>query len=99
MGWTHNFSNPKGFIGKVFLASMNATHNPISKWALKNYDRKPDTAALDIGCGGGMDIERKLKLSPQGIAAGVDISEESVKKSMAEEFEIVPDSANSDTGI
>gem|GEM_PF-4304753 len=31
MGWTRNFSNPKGFIGKVFLASMNATHTPISK--------------------------------------------------------------------
>jgi len=46
-----------------------------------------------------MNIKRMLKLSPHGIAAGVDISEESVKKSMAEEFEIVPDSANSDTGI
>mgnify|MGYP002516784716 CR=1 FL=1 len=82
MGLTRNFSNPKGFIGKVFLASMNATHTPISKWALKKYDWKPDTAALDIGCGGGMNIKRMLKLSPNGIAAGVDVSEESVKKSM-----------------
>lgn len=81
MGWTKNFGKPEGTLGKLILNSMNSGHTPISKWGLSQYEWKPDTAALDIGCGGGMNVKRMLELSPQGKAAGIDISDESVKKS------------------
>ncbi|MDO5785197.1 MAG: class I SAM-dependent methyltransferase [Eubacteriales bacterium] len=81
MGWTKNFGKPEGILGKIILSSMNSGHTPISKWGLLHYDWKQDTVALDIGCGGGMNVKRMLKLSPKGIAAGIDISDESVRKS------------------
>lgn len=81
MGWTRNFGKPEGAVGKMLLNSMNSGHAPISKWGLSHYEWKPDTAALDIGCGGGMNVKRMLELCPQGKAAGIDISDESVRKS------------------
>lgn len=80
MGWTKNFGKPEGTVGKIILNSMNSGHTPISKWGLSCYKWKPDTVALDIGCGGGMNVKRMLELCPQGKAAGIDISNESVKK-------------------
>lgn len=81
MGWTKNFGNPQGRLGKLILHSMNAGHGPISRWGLAQYDWKPDTVALDIGCGGGANVKRILDRCPQGKAAGIDISQESVRKS------------------
>lgn len=81
MGWTKNFGKPEGTVGKIILNSMNSGHAPISKWGLTHYDWKPNTAGLDIGCGGGMNVKRMLELCPQGRAAGIDISDESVRKS------------------
>ena len=76
-----NFSNPKGLSGRLILNSMNLAHSPISKWGLSQYGWKPDTISLDIGCGGGMNIKRMLRLAPKGYVTGVDISSESVEKS------------------
>lgn len=81
MGWTRNFGKPEGILGKLILNSMNSGHTPISKWGLSHYGWKPDTAALDIGCGGGMNVRRMLVLAPKGKTAGIDISDESVNKS------------------
>ena len=81
MGWTKNFGKPEGVVGRIILNSMNSGHAPISKWGLSRYAWRPDTAALDIGCGGGMNVKRMLAFCPQGSIAGIDISDESVKKS------------------
>lgn len=81
MGWTKNFGKPEGTLGKMILHSMNSGHTPVSKWGLSQHEWKQNTVALDIGCGGGMNVKRMLELSPEGKAAGIDISEESVKKS------------------
>lgn len=81
MGWTKNFGKPEGALGKMILNSMNSGHTPISNWGLSHYDWKQDTAALDVGCGGGMNVRRMLELSPKGKVAGIDISDESVNKS------------------
>lgn len=81
MGWTKSFSNPEGMIGRIMLADMNIGHTPISKWGLKHYAWQPDTAALDIGCGGGANLKRMLRLAPHGTVCGIDISNESVIKS------------------
>lgn len=81
MGWTKNFGKPEGTVGKIILNNMNLGHTSISKWGLSHYDWKEDTVALDIGCGGGKNVERILELAPRGKAAGIDISDESIKKS------------------
>lgn len=81
MGWTKNFGKPEGTIGRIILNSMNSGHTLISKWGLSQYQWKEDTKALDIGCGGGMNVKRMLEFSPRGRVAGIDISEESVRKS------------------
>ena len=65
----------------MILNSMNSGHTPISKWGLSHFEWKLDTAALDIGCGGGMNVKRMLEFCPQGKTVGIDISDESVRKS------------------
>lgn len=82
MGITKNFSNPEGVWGKIFLSSMNVEHSFISKWGLRHYKWQSNTNALDIGCGGGINIKRMLKKSPMGTVCGLDISKESVEKSI-----------------
>lgn len=81
MSWTKNFAKPEGRRGRLLIASMNIGHTPISKWGLAHYAWQTDTAALDIGCGGGVNVRRMLKLAPQGTAAGIDISDECVMQS------------------
>ena len=83
MALKDNFSNPKGFIGRLMLSGMNMGHSPMAKWTFEHIKAAPDADVADIGCGGGYNIKRFLKLCPQGHVFGVDISEESVKKSQA----------------
>ena len=81
MGWTKNFSKPEGMLGRLLLNGMNSGHTSISKWGLAHYGWEAHTAVLDIGCGGGANIARLLAACPRGWVAGIDISDESVKKS------------------
>ena len=78
-----NFSNPKGFVGRLMLTGMNMGHSPMAKWGFTQFKVPSDANVVDIGCGGGMNIKRFLSLCPKGKVYGVDISEESVKKSIA----------------
>ena len=78
-----NFQNPKGLIGRLMLTGMNLGHSPMAKWGFSQFDVAPDADVVDIGCGGGYNIKRFLKACPEGRVFGVDISEESVKKSTA----------------
>lgn len=81
MGWTSNFGNPKGFLGKIFLLCMNIGHTGISSWAMSKYNWGYETKALDIGCGGGINMKRMINLTTNGKIIGIDISEECLKKS------------------
>lgn len=78
-----NFSNPKGLIGKVMLTTMNWGHSPMANWGFSQFEVAEDADAVDIGCGGGYNVKRLLKACPKGHVFGVDISEESVRKSIA----------------
>ncbi len=79
MGWTKNFGNPTGRFGRMIVSSMNQGHAPISVWGLEHFRFSDDTNALDIGCGGGMNLKRMLNSSPNGMICGIDISDESLK--------------------
>ncbi len=45
---------------------------------MKQVDWRPEWNVLDIGCGGGANVKRLLKLCPLGKVYGMDLSEESV---------------------
>lgn len=78
-----NFSNPSGLIGRMMLSGMNIGHTPLSIWALSQIHFEEDADILDVGCGGGINIKRMLKMAPKGHVSGLDISEDSVKKSIS----------------
>ena len=78
-----NFQNPKGFMGRLMLSGMNMGHTPMAKWGFSQFDIPNGAHIVDIGCGGGYNIKRFLEACPKGFVFGVDISEESVRKSKA----------------
>lgn len=77
-----NCAYPQGVSGSLMLSLMNAGHTPIAKWALAYLSVKPHDHILDIGCGGGKNIARMLKLASHGQVDGLDYSEVSVLKSL-----------------
>ena len=86
MGIFDNMRKPKGKLGKIQLKSMNKGHTPISLWCLKHLDIKSTDIILDIGCGGGININRMVKKAKK--VYGIDYSIESVKlsKEVNEEY-------------
>ena len=81
MSFTDNFGHPKGLLGRFMLSGMNLGHSPMAKWGFRHFVIPEGAHIVDIGCGGGANIRRFLKLCPSGRVYGVDISEESVRKS------------------
>jgi SAM-dependent methyltransferase len=79
MGFFDNMRKPKGKLGNIQLKSMNKEHTPVSLWGLKHLDIKSDDIILDIGCGGGININRMAKNAKK--VYGIDYSIESVKLS------------------
>ncbi|WP_273476930.1 class I SAM-dependent methyltransferase [Methanobrevibacter woesei] len=58
---------------------MNKEHTPVSLWGLKHLNINPDDVILDVGCGGGININRMAKDAKK--VYGIDYSIESVKLS------------------
>ena len=54
----------------------------MAKWGVSHFEVQKDSKILDIGCGGGKNIERFAKqISENGRVVGIDYSEVSVEKS------------------
>ncbi|MDR0583732.1 MAG: class I SAM-dependent methyltransferase [Treponema sp.] len=75
------FHKPEGFGGWLLLTGMNIGHSAVSNWGLKHLALRPQDTILDIGCGGGKNIQRMLKRAPEGRVCGLDYAGASVKKS------------------
>ena len=58
---------------------MNKEHTPVSLWGLKHLNIKSDDIILDIGCGGGININRMARNAKK--VYGIDYSIESVNLS------------------
>lgn len=72
--------SPHGFWGKRILKAMNGDkHAALPEWVLAEIKVKPDARILDIGCGGGANIGRMLKLFPNSKATGLDYSETAIE--------------------
>jgi len=79
MGIFSNMRKPEGKLGNIQLKSMNKEHTPLALWNLKHLNIKPDDLILDVGCGGGININRMAEKAKK--VYGVDYSIESVKLS------------------
>ncbi len=81
MGFYQNACKPEGWGGKLMLNMMNKGHASMAKWGFSHIDIKEYKKALDIGCGGGVNIRKMLSENPDIYVSGVDYSDISVKKS------------------
>lgn len=72
---------PHGKEGIETIKNMNENHKEISEFAFEYVNVNADDEILDIGCGGGVNIEKFLKLTC-GNVDGLDYSEVSVAESI-----------------
>lgn len=77
----NQFRYPIGVQGRAVAALMNQGHSALSAWGLKKTRIKPRFVILDVGCGGGKNIDRLSQLAFQGRVFGIDYSKEMVKYS------------------
>jgi len=78
----NNARKPEGFLGKIMVMGMNGcAHATMARWALSQVDLQDANDILDIGCGGGANVARFLKMRPEAKVTGIDYSEVSVAKS------------------
>ena len=72
---------PHGEEGFETISNMNENHKEISEFAFECVNVGNDDKILDIGCGGGVNIKKFLKLTKNNVD-GLDYSEVSVKASI-----------------
>ena len=72
---------PHGKDGIETIERMNENHKEISEFAFGCINIDSDDRILDIGCGGGVNIEKFLKLTQNNVD-GLDYSEVSVSESV-----------------
>ena len=74
------FAHPEGLLGRfvgMILALKNRERNA---WAISLLDIQPTDQVLEIGFGPGQAIEEVAKLTPNGLVAGIDLSDTMVKQ-------------------
>ena len=77
-----NARKPVGELGHQILDRMNRSHEAMAQWGVSHFDIAEDSKILDIGCGGGRNIQRFARqISENGRVVGIDYSEVSVEKS------------------
>lgn len=72
---------PKGEVGMKVIEEMNRHHEPLMRWAMPFLPDSPSSDVLDVGCGGGVMLEKLAVRYPDAKLTGVDISMTSVKAS------------------
>ena len=66
---------PTRFWGKRALKKMNGKkHAALPEWAFPEIQDGNFSHILDIGCGGGANIQRMLDMFPKSVVTGLDIS-------------------------
>ena len=78
MGFFQNTCKPKGIGGSLMVSLMNRGHAAVSRWGLEQITFTETDNVLDIGCGGGANVGRMLRLCPRGFVTGIDYSAVSV---------------------
>ena len=81
---------PHGEEGIQAIENMNENHIPISEFAFESINVSENDKILDIGCGGGVNIEKFLKLTANNVD-GLDYSEVSLSQSVKRNKKAVED--------
>lgn len=76
-----NARKPEGELGDELIDMMNENHENLAQWSVSHLDISKQDIILDIGCGGGVNVERFLKMTDNKVY-GIDYSDVSVKKSL-----------------
>ncbi len=77
-----NARKPVGELGHQILDRMNKSHESMAQWGVSHFQIDEDDVILDIGCGGGRNLERFAEQITAGKVWGIDYSEVSVEKSI-----------------
>ena len=75
-----NARKPEGELGDKLLDRMNESHESLAQWGVSHLDIGSDDVILDVGCGGGVNVERFLKMTDNKVY-GIDYSDVAVEKS------------------
>ena len=78
---TDQYMRPHGEEGILVIEEMNEDHKYISEFALDCLNVDDNAKIIDIGCGGGVNIEKFLKLTKNSVD-GLDYSDVSVAESI-----------------
>ena len=76
-----NARKPEGELGDQLLDRMNESHEALAQWGVSHLDISKEDIILDIGCGGGVNVERFLKMTENKVY-GLDYSDVAVEKSI-----------------
>ncbi len=76
----NNAKKPVGFLGRIKVRKMNTgDHERLAQWGFDHIFLIGKEKAIDLGCGGGANVKKLLKMLPEGRVAGLDYSEVSVR--------------------
>lgn len=81
--WKAFFNNtckPEGWMGRCMVGSMNHAHAALADWGLEHLPATEPNKIVELGCGGGRNIQALLRKYPDAAITGLDYSEISVKK-------------------
>ena len=81
---------PHGSEGVETIKRMNKNHQEISEFAFECIDIGENDKILDIGCGGGVNIEKFLKITQNNVD-GLDYSDVSVDQTVKRNQKSVDD--------
>lgn len=76
-----NCGKPQGIGGKLILNAMNRGHAPLCDWVLNTVLWTDGAKVLDVGCGGGANIDSMFQKYPNCHIDGIDYSTKSVNVS------------------
>lgn len=72
---------PRGIFGKRIARKMNFSHASLAEWGSSHIKLRKDMIILDVGCGGGANINHFAQIATSGRVFGIDYSPTSVKVS------------------
>lgn len=77
-----NARKPEGELGQQMIERMNKGHVELASWAMKFIDVQPEHIVLDLGCGGGVNVETFTTKCTDGHVTGLDYSPLCVKNAI-----------------
>ena len=83
---------PHGFWGRRAINAMNSKqHAALPEWVFEQLNLPGKIRILDVGCGGGANIGRLIKLCPDCRLTGLDISQLSIEITTDKNYPAIKD--------